>query len=252
MNEAMHVGSVVGASHGKKRKRSKGRQKIEIKRIEHEESRQVTFSKRRSGLFKKACELSILCGSHVAVIVFSPAKKPFAFIHPDIPSVIDRYLSPQSSESHYSQDQLLCHASAPDAFLSGLSAQLAEFTGLLEAAKQRKEALKKKASTLQGNIFVEGDVSHLGWAELNAVKMQLERVKADIATRVDELCRANGQFMDSNSIQSSAVYDYGIACNDGGILLPGSSVPFSDYAILPQPAYQPNYGYNYGEQFSYN
>ncbi|KAJ4747126.1 Agamous-like MADS-box protein AGL61 [Rhynchospora pubera] len=157
MNKAMHVSSIVGANNYKKRKVSKGRQKIEIKRIEREESRQVTFSKRRSGLFKKACELSILCGSHVAVIVFSPAKKPFSFIHPDVPSVIDRYLSPQSSQPHYSQDQLLGHVSAPDATVSDLSAQLAELTGLLEAAKQRKEALKKKARTLQGNICVDGD-----------------------------------------------------------------------------------------------
>ncbi|KAJ1686161.1 hypothetical protein LUZ63_017551 [Rhynchospora breviuscula] len=241
MNEAMHVSSIIGASNYKKRKISKGRQKIEIKRIEHEESRQVTFSKRRSGLFKKACELSILCGSHVAVIIFSPAKKPFSFIHPDVPSVIDRYLLPQSSQPHYSQDQLLGHVSAPDATVSDLSAQLAELTGLFEAAKQRKEALKKKARTLQGNICVDGDTSWLGLADLNAVKMQLERVKADIATRIDELCRAGGQFMASNSIQSSAVYDYGFACNDGANLLPGSSVSYSDYAVPPQP-FQPNYG----------
>lgn len=43
-----------------KKKSSMGRQKIEIKKIENEEARQVTFSKRRTGLFKKASELSIL------------------------------------------------------------------------------------------------------------------------------------------------------------------------------------------------
>ncbi|KAI9078194.1 hypothetical protein K1719_039808 [Acacia pycnantha] len=48
-----------------------GRGKIEIKRIEAESSRQVTFSKRRKGLMKKAYELSVLCEAQVAVIVFS-------------------------------------------------------------------------------------------------------------------------------------------------------------------------------------
>uniref|UniRef100_A0A803P9L4 Uncharacterized protein n=1 Tax=Cannabis sativa TaxID=3483 RepID=A0A803P9L4_CANSA len=38
-----------------------GRGKIEIKRIENANSRQVTFSKRRAGLLKKAQELAILC-----------------------------------------------------------------------------------------------------------------------------------------------------------------------------------------------
>ncbi|KAL9246584.1 hypothetical protein vseg_020101 [Gypsophila vaccaria] len=48
-----------------------GRRKIEIKKIEDKNSRQVTFSKRRSGLMKKAREISTLCDVDVAVIVFS-------------------------------------------------------------------------------------------------------------------------------------------------------------------------------------
>lgn len=57
-------------------KKSMGRQKIEIKRIEKEEARQVCFSKRRAGVFKKAHELSVLCGAEIAIVVFSPAGKP--------------------------------------------------------------------------------------------------------------------------------------------------------------------------------
>ncbi|XP_026419907.1 agamous-like MADS-box protein AGL61 [Papaver somniferum] len=71
-----------------------GRQKIEIKRIEKEDARQVTFSKRRGGVFKKAHELSTLCGAEIAIIVFSPAGKPFSFTHPH--NIIDRYLSGNS------------------------------------------------------------------------------------------------------------------------------------------------------------
>ncbi|CAN1822917.1 Agamous-like MADS-box protein AGL15 [Linum perenne] len=56
-----------------------GRGKIEIKRIENANSRQVTFSKRRSGLLKKAQELSILCDAEVAVIIFSNTGKLFDF-----------------------------------------------------------------------------------------------------------------------------------------------------------------------------
>lgn len=56
-----------------------GRGKIEIKRIENANSRQVTFSKRRAGLLKKAHELSVLCDAEVAVIVFSKSGKLFEF-----------------------------------------------------------------------------------------------------------------------------------------------------------------------------
>ncbi|XP_024042109.1 agamous-like MADS-box protein AGL15 [Citrus clementina] len=56
-----------------------GRGKIEIKRIENANSRQVTFSKRRAGLLKKAQELAILCDAEVAVIIFSNNGKLFEF-----------------------------------------------------------------------------------------------------------------------------------------------------------------------------
>ncbi|CAL0329419.1 unnamed protein product [Lupinus luteus] len=56
-----------------------GRGKIEIKKIENANSRQVTFSKRRTGLLKKAHELAILCDAEVAVIIFSNTGKLFEF-----------------------------------------------------------------------------------------------------------------------------------------------------------------------------
>lgn len=73
-------------------KPSKGRKKIEIKKITNKSSQQVTFSKRRSGLFKKASELCVLCGAHIAIIVFSPVHKIFCFGHPNVDFVIDRYV----------------------------------------------------------------------------------------------------------------------------------------------------------------
>ncbi|MBA0631651.1 hypothetical protein Godav_000508, partial [Gossypium davidsonii] len=52
-----------------------GRGKIEIKKIEKSSSRQVTFSKRRNGLLKKAKELAILCDAEVGLIIFSSTSK---------------------------------------------------------------------------------------------------------------------------------------------------------------------------------
>ncbi|KAF9687761.1 hypothetical protein SADUNF_Sadunf02G0126600 [Salix dunnii] len=55
------------------------RGKTQMRRIENATSRQVTFSKRRNGLLKKAFELSVLCDAEVAVIVFSPRGKLYEF-----------------------------------------------------------------------------------------------------------------------------------------------------------------------------
>ncbi|KAK9287436.1 hypothetical protein L1049_015857 [Liquidambar formosana] len=55
------------------------RKKIPIKKIVNTTARQVTFSKRRRGLFKKAHELSTLCDAEIALIVFSAAGKVFDY-----------------------------------------------------------------------------------------------------------------------------------------------------------------------------
>ncbi|MCL7024625.1 hypothetical protein MKW94_026927 [Papaver nudicaule] len=56
-----------------------GKRTIEIKKIEDDHKRNVTFTKRRQGLFKKAHELSSLTGACVSLLVLSPAGKPFTF-----------------------------------------------------------------------------------------------------------------------------------------------------------------------------
>ncbi|XP_042510103.1 MADS-box transcription factor 23-like [Macadamia integrifolia] len=56
-----------------------GRGRVEMKKIENTTSRQVTFAKRRAGLLKKARELSVLCDSEIALIIFSSTGKLFEF-----------------------------------------------------------------------------------------------------------------------------------------------------------------------------
>ncbi|KAI4323947.1 hypothetical protein L6164_023518 [Bauhinia variegata] len=63
-------------------------------------SLQVTFSKRRNGLFKKASELCSLCAAKVALIIFSPRNKAFSFGHPSVNHLVNRFLTkvvPQAS-----------------------------------------------------------------------------------------------------------------------------------------------------------
>ncbi|GAA0172627.1 hypothetical protein LIER_26418 [Lithospermum erythrorhizon] len=88
-----------------------GRGKIAIRRIDNSTSRQVTFSKRRNGLLKKAKELGILCDAEVGVIIFSSTGRLYDFassrfqswhafrkawslargINPSMKSLIERY-----------------------------------------------------------------------------------------------------------------------------------------------------------------
>ncbi|XP_012835493.1 PREDICTED: agamous-like MADS-box protein AGL14 [Erythranthe guttata] len=66
--------------------------KSEMKRIENAASRQVTFSKRRNGLSKKAYELSVLCDAEVALFVFSPSGKLYEYSSSSVmDNTIERY-----------------------------------------------------------------------------------------------------------------------------------------------------------------
>lgn len=56
-----------------------GRGRVQLKRIENKTSQQVTFSKRRTGLLKKAHEISVLCDAQVALVMFSTKGKLFEY-----------------------------------------------------------------------------------------------------------------------------------------------------------------------------
>ncbi|XP_028109958.1 MADS-box transcription factor ANR1-like isoform X3 [Camellia sinensis] len=74
-----------------------GRGKIVIRRIDNSTSRQVTFSKRRNGLLKKAKELSILCDAEVGVIVISSTGRLYEFASPSMRSIFERYNNEQEN-----------------------------------------------------------------------------------------------------------------------------------------------------------
>uniref|UniRef100_A0A7N2RDD0 MADS-box domain-containing protein n=1 Tax=Quercus lobata TaxID=97700 RepID=A0A7N2RDD0_QUELO len=67
------------------------RRRIQIKKIDNTTARQVTFSKRRRGLFKKAFELSTLCDAEIGLMVFSATGKLFEFASSSMQQVIERH-----------------------------------------------------------------------------------------------------------------------------------------------------------------
>ncbi|XP_057787211.1 agamous-like MADS-box protein AGL104 [Salvia miltiorrhiza] len=56
-----------------------GRKKLAMRRIDNPTSRQLTYTKRKDGIVKKAGELSVLCDTDVALIMFSPSGRLTSF-----------------------------------------------------------------------------------------------------------------------------------------------------------------------------
>ncbi|XP_057426591.1 agamous-like MADS-box protein AGL62 [Lotus japonicus] len=167
--------SVVGTS-GKK---TRGRQKIEMKRITNESHLQVTFSKRRTGLFKKASELCTLCGAELALIVFSPGGKAFSFGHPSMEAVIQRYVShapyQTSSTMWYIEAQRRTN-------VLELNAQLTHINNQLESHKKHGEELNRLCKTTQAQFWSASQVEEMDKSQLEKFREALDELKKRVTS----------------------------------------------------------------------
>nr|WGN96212.1 MADS-box protein EjAGL15 [Eriobotrya japonica] len=145
-----------------------GRGKIEIKRIENVNSRQVTFSKRRSGLLKKAQELAILCDAEVAVIIFSNTGRLFEFSSAGMMRTLSRYNE--------------CLDSSEDAPEEG-KAEIQKQDGKeLENLKDEYAKLQKKQLRLLGK-----ELTDLSLKELQQLEQQLSEGLLTVKERREQL-----------------------------------------------------------------
>ncbi|KAL2460342.1 Agamous-like MADS-box protein AGL62 [Abeliophyllum distichum] len=213
-------------------RKSRGRQKIEMTRMSKESNLLVTFSKRRSGLFKKASELCTLCSAEIAIIVFSPGKKVFSFGHPCVESIVNRYLMKNSTPSSSSLQLMEAHRNAS---VRELNMQLTNMLSQLEAEKQFGEELSKIRKASQGTCWWEAPIDEIGLQQLEQLKAAMEELKKNVANEVERL---TGEA--SNSLQ--AVLG---ASNSGG------NVGFDVDVKIPGLGLSVNHGYalGYGRPF---
>ncbi|CAK8573950.1 unnamed protein product [Lathyrus sativus] len=155
-------------------RKGRGRQKTEMKKMTNESHLQVTFSKRRSGLFKKASELCTLCGTDIALIVFSPSEKVFSFGHPDIYTVIDRYLSQIPPQNN---DTMRFIETRRSANVRDLNAQLTEFNHTLDAEKKLGDELSRIRKAVEAQFWWACPLDQMNTSQLELLKKALEQLK---------------------------------------------------------------------------
>ncbi|CAA0806759.1 Agamous-like MADS-box protein AGL62 [Striga hermonthica] len=197
-------------------RKNKGRQKITIARIENETNRQVTFSKRRAGLFKKASELSTLCGAESAVVVFSPSGKAHSFGNPSVDAITNRFLSqvalgrPENNWADIgpSNNPIMRHRIQE---LTNLEAQV-------EREKKQKKEEKEAIKAGRAQIGSPPNLDNLNYKQLKKLKKSATNLKRIFETKI------------KNAMTSNA----GIG---GGILQGGPGVGFPSNPNVSGPAY---------------
>lgn len=161
-----------------------GRRKIEMKMVKDSNSRQVTFSKRRNGIFKKANELATLCAAQVAIVVFSPGGKPFSFGHPSVDAVAQRFLNQEAEP----KDETHSHADAePGARVEQLNQQLTDLLNQLEIEKKRGEMLDSALKAKGLSKYCKKSIDDLGLDELLQMKASLEKLRENLKNHVDDI-----------------------------------------------------------------
>ncbi|KAL3739562.1 hypothetical protein ACJRO7_020902 [Eucalyptus globulus] len=150
----------------------KSRRRVECGLIEKESAREVTFSKRHQGLFRKAAELSILCGAEVAVIAYSPHDNPFAFAHPSTPDAL---------VAHY----LSGGATRPTASEAATAHGKLEEDAVAKLQEAKREAEKMAAEPGKRNRWwEEAAADGMSVEESEQYVASLERLRKSVADRV--------------------------------------------------------------------
>jgi len=75
---------------------SRGKQKVELKKIEKKNDLFVAFTTRKSGIYNKASELTTLSGASVDILMLSPTGKPFCYGEPSSESITKTSLNDEN------------------------------------------------------------------------------------------------------------------------------------------------------------
>ncbi|KAL7142261.1 hypothetical protein ABFS83_08G112100 [Erythranthe nasuta] len=139
-----------------------GRKKLAMRRIENPTSRQVTYAKRKDGIVKKANELSVLCDTDVALIMFSPTGRltSFASTGSRVEDIFLRFVD--------RPDELRGGPINNEEFLSGrlkqlkYEAQMLEKIAIIEDLEQKLDKLNRKQRESQEKMrYYEPDVDKI-------------------------------------------------------------------------------------------
>lgn len=189
---------------GRKGKTSEGRKKVEMKKIESDDARQVSFSKRKKGVFAKACELSTMCGAEVAVLLHSPSGTPHSFGSPSVDKVFNKFLSGEQFE-YSDSDANMVNA------INQLNEEYMELTQRLEASNAKREALEERIKKTGGEakeLQWLNKIDELGRDELLQLLGSLYRVKCSVNERMRSISLAGNSTgagpSNSNSMPSDA------------------------------------------------
>ncbi|KAI3934923.1 hypothetical protein MKW92_028677 [Papaver armeniacum] len=189
------------------RKPSMGKKKIQIKRIRNEKARQIAFSKRKGGVFKKAHELGTLCGN----------------------SVIDHDLSGDTLDRNPTPP-VMPHR---EARILELNKEYSEELERLETEKKRGPAVEKITEANKSKCWWEWDhhIDDSGEKELEIFCAALDALKLKIAEDANKLWFTTTSYLPGNNSGMSSTSRSAATPTIRNYQTHTSSLPYFGYGV---------------------
>ncbi|XP_048132171.1 agamous-like MADS-box protein AGL29 [Rhodamnia argentea] len=165
---------------------TRGRQSIEMKQIENDDKRFITFSKRRSGIYKNASELATLCGVEVGVVLLSPTEKPFSFAHPSIDAIANRFLkqNPPPNDRPRALVNSYHHVR-----INELNQQHDELINQIKIEEARGKVLKRLTEGKGDEAWWEAPIEESNLDDLNQMMVRMKDLQQSLWRSINQRTR---------------------------------------------------------------
>ncbi|KAL3620758.1 hypothetical protein CASFOL_035670 [Castilleja foliolosa] len=188
-------------------KRNQGRRKVTIEKIKNETNLQVTFSKRRTGLFKKASELCILTDAEVGLVVFSPSNKAHSFGHPNIETITDRFLASKPPKANVDGSNHVQQSSTREN-------QDIKYLTMLEKQLEAEKRKKKELDQVQTSVAIE----KLNLQQLEVLREKIMNFGKNLRMRMKDAAKPPMVPYNIGHVGTYGMVRYGMVHHDGDVI----------------------------------
>ncbi|XP_027189143.1 agamous-like MADS-box protein AGL62 [Cicer arietinum] len=160
------------------------KRKFENKKVEDEEHKsQLSFTKRKLGLFNKVTELSVLCHAKTALIITSKDKKLYACGYPNVDTVLRHFLEGQQNPIDGEKQMM----QKEEETVENLRV---EYEVLQDQLKEEKKNLQVVTEAQKNSACIpswwDDSIDDMSLESLQLFKTSLENLKLNLILSLDE------------------------------------------------------------------
>ena len=170
--------------------KAKSRRKIKIEKINDFNSRVITFSKRKARIYKKANEITTLCGANIGMVMFSPTGRPFSYASPSMESIANRFFNQNLGSNGSNSIMESCRQNRIDELIK----ECGELETQVGEAKLKEKELRK---------MIKGRKNDKKWWETPPHELTLQELK-QMDARMEELRKTLSNYMHGRTLGASS------------------------------------------------